>query len=274
MATRPYITTLSLTSVLIPLYIYPAPGAWGPLYKVVATYPAQPFTVIINPHSGPGGERFPNATYIDAIIKLKKFQNVRVIGYVHVSYGARKIEEVCQDVDRYVGWVEHIHGVEKVGIAMDGIFVDEAPADILGKNGSDNLKYMQSLRSRILKRFRGIAKDGFTMTNPGIIADKQFYEFADAVVSFEDRLANYYSPGKLQTSKDMSKSPGTAPGKQAIIVTSFDGTEARERHLLTQVVERGIGFVYFTTDSDYQNFGADLTVLVDQVARSNGLVGR
>lgn len=76
------------------------------------------------------------------------------------------------------------------------------------------MKYIQTVRNRILNGFHGIGKSGFTMTDPGVIADKRFYEStADAVVSFEDCLVNYYTPGKLQTSKDMSKSPGTTPGK-------------------------------------------------------------
>ncbi|KAK6345754.1 hypothetical protein TWF718_007661 [Orbilia javanica] len=258
----------NLTSILIPLYIYPTPGAWDPLYSIITAYPTQPFTVIVNPDSGPGPKRFPDDSYIDGVVKLKVFKNVRVIGYVHASYTARKLEDVCKDVDTYTGWDRY----PRSDISVDGIFVDEAP-DNVGKDGR-NLNYMKSVRSRILENFNGIGKSGFTMTNPGVIVDKRFYEssITDAVVSFEDTLKNYYAPGKLEVSKDMTKSPGTPSEMQAIIVTSVDGSPARERYILNKLVERGIGFVYFTTDPDYQKFGTDLAIFVDQVARSNGLV--
>ncbi|KAF3191192.1 hypothetical protein TWF225_001352 [Orbilia oligospora] len=178
-------STTSLTSILIPLYIYPTPNAWDLLYQVITVYPTQPFTIIVNPGSGPGSKRFPDESYREGITKLKTFKNVRIIGYVHVSYIARKLEDVCQDIDRYVGWDEYKNGK----ISVDSIFVDEAPEDV-GKDA--------------------ISLSGFTMINPGVIADKRFYEAtADAVVSYEDRLVNYYAPGKLQTSKDQNKSPGT-----------------------------------------------------------------
>ncbi|KAF3308494.1 hypothetical protein TWF173_001195 [Orbilia oligospora] len=259
--------TTNLTSILIPLYIYPTPGAWDPLYRVITAYPTQLFTIIVNPDSGPGPKRFPDESYREGVTKLKAFKNVRIIGYVHVSYTARKLEDVCQDIDRYVGWDEYKSGK----ISVDGIFVDEAPEDV-GKDDI-SLRYMQKVRKRISARFHRIGKSGFTMINPGVIADKRFYEAtADAVVSYEDRLVNYYAPEKLQTSKDQNKSPGTPPKMQAIIVTSVDGSDARKRYLLKKVVERRIGFVYFTTDLDYQKFGTDLVLLVDKVARSNGLV--
>ncbi|KAF3089313.1 hypothetical protein TWF706_010433 [Orbilia oligospora] len=215
-------STTSLTSILIPLYIYPTPNAWDLLYQVITVYPTQPFTIIVNHDSGPGSKRFPGESYREGITKLKTFKNLRIIGYVHVSYIARKLEDVCQDIDRYVGWDEY----KKGKISVDGIFVDEAPEDV-GKDA--------------------ISLSGFTMINPGVIADKRFYEAtADAVVSYEDRLA--------------------------IIVTSVDSSDARERYLLRKVVERGIGFVYCTIDPDYRKFGIDLVLLVDEVARSNGLV--
>ncbi|KAK6528604.1 hypothetical protein TWF281_009842 [Arthrobotrys megalospora] len=258
----------SFTSILIPLYIYPTPGAWDPLYQAIAAFPAQPFTIIVNPDSGPGAGRFPDANYVAGITRLKKFHNVRLIGYVHVSYTARKLSDVYQDVDRYAEWAAYGPG----DISLDGIFVDEAP-EVVGNDGV-NLRYMQKVRNRILSKFHGIHKAGFTMTNPGVITDKQFYAFTDSLVSYEDTLANYCAPGTLQTSKDLTKSPGTPPGMQGIIVTSFNRSEERELSMLDRVVERGIGFVYFTTDPDYQKFGADLLLLVEEVAKENGLITR
>ncbi|KAK6501034.1 hypothetical protein TWF506_003789 [Arthrobotrys conoides] len=208
-------SSTSLTSILIPLYIYPTPKAWDSLYHVITAYPTQPFTIIVNPDSGPGSTRFPDESYTEGILKLKKFKNVRLIGYVHVSYTSRKVQDVWKDIDKYVGWDAY----KKGAISLDGIFVDEAPEDV--GTGDVKLKYMQMVRKRVLNGFRGIGKSGFTMINPGVIADRRFYGLtADAVISFEDRLVNYYAPGKLLTSKDMNKSPGAPSKMQAIIVTS------------------------------------------------------
>ncbi|KAF3124531.1 hypothetical protein TWF569_003178 [Orbilia oligospora] len=189
-------STTSLTSILIPLYIYPTPNAWDLLYQVITVYPTQPFTIIVNHDSGPGSKRFPGESYREGITKLKTFKNLRIIGYVHVSYIARKLEDVCQDIDRYVGWDEY----KKGKISVDGIFVDEAPEDV-GKDAI-SLRYMQKVRERISAGFHGIGKSGFTMINPGVIADKRFYEAtADAVVSYEDRLVNYYARGSYRRAK-------------------------------------------------------------------------
>ncbi|KAF3932605.1 Spherulin-4 [Dactylellina cionopaga] len=258
-------TSYSFTSILIPLYIYPSPGAWDPLFKIIKNYGQQPFTVIVNPDSGPGTARFPDSNYVAGIIKLKSFRNVRVIGYVHVSYTSRNISEVCDDIDKYADWAAH----PTADIRVSGVFVDEAPAEVGNEDG--NLNYMSNVHDRVLQSFGAIGQDGFTMTNPGTIADKGFYQFADAVVSFESPLSSYYAPDTLQTSKDLSKSAGTAASLQGIIVTAFDGSEARERYMLHAVVARGIGYVYFTRDPDYQKFGTDLKLLVGEVAKRNGL---
>ncbi|EPS41031.1 hypothetical protein H072_5083 [Dactylellina haptotyla CBS 200.50] len=254
------------TAILIPLYLYPTPGAWDPLYQVITTYPNQPFTVIVNPNSGPGDSQFPDANYIAGVAKLNSFKNVRTIGYVHVSYVARHLADVCADITKYAGWASY----KTANIAVSGIFVDEAPSEVGA--GNANLIYMENVRGAISKAFAATGKDGFTMTNPGTIADKSFYEYADSIVSYESPLSSYYDPDTLQTSKDTSKSAGTPGSLQSIIVTSFTSSEARERYLLQKVVARDIGHVYFTRDPDYQAFGSDLKILVGEVAKQNGLV--
>ncbi|KAF3928660.1 Spherulin-4 [Arthrobotrys entomopaga] len=259
-------STKAPTSILIPLYVYPSVGAWDPLYNVIDSYPQQPFTVIINPNSGPGTSQFPDASYIAGVAKLKTFRNVKLIGYVHVSYTTRNVADVCADISKYAGWASY----KAASIALSGIFVDEAPSEVGSRNV--NLLYMRRVRNSVLQSFNAISQPGFTMTNPGTIADRQFYAYADSIVSYESPLSNYYDPDTLQTSIDMSKSAGTSGALQSIIVTSFTGSETRERYLLDNVVQRGIGEVYFTRDADYQAFGSDIFILVDEIARRNGLV--
>lgn len=90
--------------VLLPLYIYPAPAAWAPLYDAAGAHPELDFYVVVNPSNGPGDGALPDANYVDALVRLTALRNVRVIGYVHCSYGARPAEEIVADVEAYGRW--------------------------------------------------------------------------------------------------------------------------------------------------------------------------
>lgn len=90
--------------VLVPLYIYPAPQAWAPLYEAAAAHPDLDFLVVVNPANGPGAGSLPDANYVEALARLTAARNVRVIGYVHCSYGKRLAEDVVADVEAYGRW--------------------------------------------------------------------------------------------------------------------------------------------------------------------------
>lgn len=93
--------------ILVPLYIYPAPGAWDPLYTAAARHAdaGLDFYAIVNPDNGPGtAAKLPDANYVAALERLTALPNVRVIGYVHCSYGLREADEIVRDVERYAGW--------------------------------------------------------------------------------------------------------------------------------------------------------------------------
>lgn len=63
MKTSSVLSTLSLaalgaaTDILLPLYIYPSSGVWDPVYDAISDNPDVTFRVIVNPDSGPGGDR-------------------------------------------------------------------------------------------------------------------------------------------------------------------------------------------------------------------------
>ena len=44
----------SSTSVLLPLYVYPSPGVWNPVFDAITAHPNVLFYVVVNPDSGPG----------------------------------------------------------------------------------------------------------------------------------------------------------------------------------------------------------------------------
>jgi hypothetical protein len=80
--------------------------------------------VILNPHNGPGESTFPDENYFREIQKLNAKANVYTIGYVRVNYCRRILEDVCQDVAKYGGWVT---SSASSGLGVHGIFIDETP---------------------------------------------------------------------------------------------------------------------------------------------------
>merc|ERR1711977_673771 len=106
------------SSVLLPLYIYPLPKAWDPLYTAIESHPTLDFTIIINPNSGPGKTGLPDEDYSREIARLSKYPNVYMVGYVRVNWCKRDLEKVCNDVDKYAAWGRHGNGE----FTMGGIF--------------------------------------------------------------------------------------------------------------------------------------------------------
>lgn len=92
--------------ILLPLYIYPTPSAWEPLYLAAAAHPELDFFVVVNPGNGPGPGALPDANYVEALARLTGLHNVKVIGYVHCSYGNRLLDDIVADVTTYRGWTE------------------------------------------------------------------------------------------------------------------------------------------------------------------------
>ncbi|KAE8440742.1 hypothetical protein EG329_006621 [Mollisiaceae sp. DMI_Dod_QoI] len=112
------------STVLLPLYIYPLPGAWEPLYSAIANNPDLQFIIILNPHNGPGAASLPDESYSQEIPKLNSQPNVTTIGYIPVDYCKRNLIEVFRDVAKYAGWAKD---KAKTGLGVKGIFLDETP---------------------------------------------------------------------------------------------------------------------------------------------------
>jgi hypothetical protein len=129
--------TIPSNTILLPLYIYPHPGAWDPLYSAypdphfcihiltntpsIATYPNLHFIVIINPHNGPGTVPWwPNEDYIREIPRLNTLPNVTTLGYVRATYCKRDLESVLEDIETYAE-----RGRAGEELKVDGTFVDE-----------------------------------------------------------------------------------------------------------------------------------------------------
>lgn len=104
-----------MSTILVPLYIYPSQSGlgWSPLFSALTSAlernPSLEFLVVINPGNGPGPDYpIPNADYRAALSRLASYNNVKVIGYVHCSYGERELGEIEKDVGDYLAWLDFV----------------------------------------------------------------------------------------------------------------------------------------------------------------------
>lgn len=161
--------------ICVPLYIYPGPAAWEPLVAAARARPGAVFHAIVNPHNGPGEGELPDENYVAALRELAALGNVRVIGYVHVTYGKREAGEVEADIEKYAAW----RGLDP-GLRVDGIFFDEAPS------GEDMLGYIAGLTRAARRGLREAnGEDGLVLLNPGVVVPRAYYDLADYIVAFE-----------------------------------------------------------------------------------------
>ena len=129
----------SKPSILLPLYIYPETAAtWKPVFDAIKANPTAKFDVIVNVENGPGNSVYPDSDYIDNVANLNAFKNVRILGYVHTSYGKRAAAAINADVTKYANWKNYA----KKNITVRGIFFDETPEE------AKYLSYMTELSSK------------------------------------------------------------------------------------------------------------------------------
>ncbi|OJJ48197.1 hypothetical protein ASPZODRAFT_61882 [Penicilliopsis zonata CBS 506.65] len=166
-----------MNCLLIPLYIYPAPGAWKPLEDAIATHPNITFTIIINPGNGPGPSPLPDANYTREIPRLTRYANARVLGYVATTYARRDISLVRREIATYAAWPTTS---SIPGLAVQGIFFDETPQQF----SADAVMYLAELGGVV----RTTWKSGYVcmiIHNPGAIPDSRYLSMADCTIVFE-----------------------------------------------------------------------------------------
>ncbi|KAH7398536.1 Spherulation-specific family 4 [Pyrenochaeta sp. MPI-SDFR-AT-0127] len=145
--------------VILPLYIYPSPGAWEPLYAAISKYPNLQFLIILNPNNGPGeAPWWPNEDYVREIPRLNAHTNVTLVGYVYATYCQRSADDVFLDIQTYAergkGWLS-VLGVQ-------GIFVDETV-----NLYSEKMKgYLDAIDQQV-KKSEGIVGNKIVIHNPG-----------------------------------------------------------------------------------------------------------
>lgn len=249
------------TALVVPLYSYPgtAGSSWDPLYSLIEKYTQQPFTVIVNPDSGPGTTAAPNDDYVYAVTKLNKYANVQTIGYFHIEYGNRSIADVENDIKLYAGWKTY-----NTNIALDGYFIDEFPSDQTYYVGS--LAYVKKVYDLTVKY---MGENVYNMGNPGIICDSAFFQYVNSMIIYEDVESDYamFEP-YLSNATIIPSIPNSRDG---VIVYSWNGTDTELNRVVKENVAANVGFFYVQTADNYNEFTSNLNALVADVATANGL---
>ena len=221
------------TRVALPLYIYPASGAWDLVFEAIVANPSVHFDVIVNPHNGPGGP-VPDVNYITNISKLNSYSNVTSFGYVHTSWGGRSVEHITVDIDTYESWSAY----KDADIHVGGIFFDEAPTTL------SCLTYMRE----IYQHTKSTLTRGDTVwTNPGTVVDDRFFAVADLINTFEDSHENWQT---------MAHIPQQYRAKSTVMIHSYQGLPATLKEDTTAAAAAGYHSALFTTRPGYETLSS------------------
>ena len=149
-----------------------------------------------------------------------KAAGVRVLGYVHTSYGARPAATVKAEIDAFRQWYN-----------VDGIFLDE------GATSASALSYYQDIQSYIRSTMPG----KLIMINPGVVPDEGYMGVADVVMIFEDTYSAYknWTPPTWVSNY--------APSRFAHLIHATN-SETEMRDAASLAFKRRGGYVYITND--------------------------
>ncbi|KAG9243218.1 Spherulation-specific family 4 [Calycina marina] len=238
--------TTPRSSVLVPLYVYPYPGAWDPLYTAIASHPKLQFIVVVNPHNGPGAGSLPDGNYTREIPRLNSHANVQTAGYVSTDYGKRDTKLMLKDVDVYSNWSSH-------SLGMDGIFLDEVPTQY---NFSTVRAYEQV--SLEIRSAPGLGPDSLIIHNPGTIPDARYLALCNMTIVFEGSYDTYQQHNLSDTIKSFCKDSGCVRNSLAVVVHSVPPTiDAKvEKSMLKDVRKLAAGVFITSLSTDYySSFG-------------------
>lgn len=204
----------------IPSYIYPCNAASGCYWTQLLNGSPTVGIAIINPNSGPGTALDTN--YRDQVLRARA-QGVKILGYVHTSFGRRGLPTVKAEVDRYYTWY-----------AVDGIFVDEASTNCWQR------KYYINLNSYI--KARGGTTHDLVALNPGTHTSECYLtaQTADIFVTFEGSFSSYQS-------WQMQGWEANYPAQRFWHLV-YATTEAQMPQAVCLSKQRNVGYIYVTPD--------------------------
>ncbi|KAF2024198.1 hypothetical protein EK21DRAFT_79208 [Setomelanomma holmii] len=181
-------------SVIVPLYVYPAMGAWDPGRFL----PKDTIHYVVNVHNEPGEGVLPSAEYSHATETLNSFDNIRTVACVATMWCARNLTSVLDEIAAYSFWGDYDES-----IAIDGIFVDETPTQY----APDYASYLQTIAQAVYESdgikdgyigkatFQlGTGAPGATVHNPGALPDSKYFSEVlspDLTIIFENTFSNW-----------------------------------------------------------------------------------
>lgn len=236
-------------AILLPLYIYPATGAWDILYTNITANPHLTFAIVINPNSGPGAPPYPDPDYIAGIAQLNSYPNTELYGYVHTLTATRSQSLIKADIRTYAHWQDY----SRADIHMDGIFFDEAPSAYSKTTYSTMTAITNYARSTIY------ADNVKVIFNPGVIPDSRYYDIADTIVAFEDYYANY-------NSKTLSTIPQVNRAKSAILMHHFTGTLQDQTAIVSSLTNGGLQALWISDQPDYDSWSSKWGLFCSEMA--------
>jgi len=245
--------------VLVPLYIYPSPKSWEPLFVAARSYPSQEFVVIVNPDNGPGSFPAPDCNYLRDLLELSSLNNVTILGYIYCSYGDRALAEMETDIQVYRGWIgqsvclpdprqpeaDSSKSTPGGSVRIDGIFVDEVPFE------TEYIDYLTSI-SQVVKESLGGSDKGpsIVIYNPGIFVEPAFYGLADYIVVFENAASEwgsqYVRENLAQLTQDLRR--------RSVAIAHSQGCIEEQLQFREDVVSAGFAGHFSTAMPGYTRF--------------------
>ncbi|ORX93857.1 Spherulation-specific family 4 [Clohesyomyces aquaticus] len=242
-------------SVLLPLYVYPSPGAWDPLYNAAKAHADVEFTVIVNPCSGPCVGSLPDQVYLDEIPKLKTYENIRTLGYVATNYTTKSLNDVLAEIDQYAKWSMLTNNTK---LRMDGIFFDETPSTF------DPSKFAYLKRASEAVKNGTRFRDRFVVHNPGLIPtsiltsksflSQSYMNLSDITVVFEETFDKWIEKSTF----DALQKSQARKSKSAVILHSLPTVSKTVVDWVVEQIGDAAGWIFLTNvktkDEYYHNF--------------------
>jgi hypothetical protein len=186
-----------VTGTIIPLYTAPTDPSWAAVAAAKAAHPAVPVLAVVNPANGPGAAA--SADYAAGIARLTA-AGVKVIGYVHTSWGNRPAAELQSEMGQWQSWYP----------GVSGIFFDEMA------NAPGQESYYSGLTA--YAKGRGL---GFTIGNPGADSSPTYVGTEDVILIYENSgVPSLAALGGWHTSYNRSNF-GVIPYDVGSLDTSF-----------------------------------------------------
>ena len=217
-------------SCYVPLYIYPnwwvgSPYQWTPVIDAIANNPTLQFYVVLNISNGP--DTTLNSDYqhgiSDLIAASTAADNLKILGYVFTSYGARLIADVKQDIDRW----DNFYNPD-----IDGILLDEM-ASVTGS---------ESYYSDIANYAKTTVGMSEVWGNPGNPTTQNYINTVDTIIIYEGS-----TQPSLETFATSTFSPNFDKSKFAVNI--FGQTVLDTQYIQDLDAAAYIGHIHYTDDT-------------------------